>query len=52
MRRAAGCQCSSDYERLDMTAAILTERKSIAKGESAPALEAAIPVDDPVSKNN
>jgi hypothetical protein len=52
MRRAAGCQCSSDYERLDMTAAILTERKSIAKGKSAPALEAAILVDDPVSKNH
>ena len=38
--------------RLDMTAANLTERKSVAKGESAPAVEAAIPVDNPVSKNN
>ena len=34
-------------ERPDMTAAILTERKSLAKGESAPAVEAAIPVDNP-----
>ena len=38
--------------RLDMTAANLTERKSVAKGESAPVVEAAIPVDNPVSKNN
>ena len=52
MPRAEGCQCSSDYERLDMTAANLTERKSVAKGESAPVVEAAIPVDNPVSKNN
>jgi hypothetical protein len=52
MRRAAGCQCSSNYEYLDMTAADLTERKSVAKGESAPAVEAAIPVDNPVSENN
>ncbi len=52
MRRAEGCQRSSDYERLDMTAASLTERKSVAKGESAPAVEAAIAVDKPVSKNN
>ena len=37
---------------LDMTAANLTERKSVAKGESAPAVDAAIPVDNPVSKNN
>ena len=35
-----------------MTPAILTERESLAKGESAPAVEAAIPVDNPVSKNN
>jgi hypothetical protein len=35
-----------------MTAADLTERKSVAKGESAPAVEAAIPVDNPVSENN
>jgi len=35
-----------------MTAASLTERKSVPKGESAPAVEAAIPVDNPVSKNN
>jgi hypothetical protein len=52
MRRAAGCQCSSDYERLGMTAANLIERKSLAKGESAAAVEAAIPVDNPVSENN
>jgi hypothetical protein len=52
MRRAAGCQRSSDYERLDMTAVNLTERKSVAEGESAPAVEAAIPVDNPVSKGN
>ena len=52
MRRAAGCQRSSDYERPNMTAAILTERKSAARGESAPAIEAAIPVDNQVSKNN
>jgi hypothetical protein len=37
---------------LDMTAADLTERKRVAKGESAPAVDAAIPVDNPVSKNN
>jgi hypothetical protein len=43
MRRFAGCECSSDYERLDVTAAILTERKSLAGGGSAPAVEAAIP---------
>jgi len=36
---------------LDMTAVDLTERKS-AKGDSAPAVDAAIPVDNPVSKNN
>jgi hypothetical protein len=52
MRRAEGCQRSSDYGRVDMTAANLKERKSVAKGESAPAAEAAIPVDNPVSKNN
>ncbi|PYK47473.1 MAG: hypothetical protein DME51_13585 [Verrucomicrobia bacterium] len=45
-------RCSSDYECLDMTAADLTERKSVAKGGSASAVEAAIPVDNPVSKNN
>jgi hypothetical protein len=50
MWRAAGCQRSSDYDRLDMTAANLAERKSVAKGESAPAVEAAIPVDNPLSK--
>jgi len=43
MRRAEGCQRSSDYERLDMTAASLTARKSVAKGESAAAVETAIP---------
>ena len=47
MRGAAGCQRSSDYGRLDMTVAILTERKTVAKGNSAPAVEAAIPVDNP-----
>jgi hypothetical protein len=35
-----------------MTGAILIERKSVAKENSAPAVEAAIPVDNPVSKNN
>jgi hypothetical protein len=35
-----------------MSAASLTERKSVAEGESAPAVEAAIPVDNPVSENN
>ena len=38
-----GCQRSSDYERLDMTTAILAERKTVAGGDSAPAVEAAIP---------
>ena len=52
MRRAAGCQRSSDYERLDLNAAILTERKTVAKGNSAPAVEAAIFIDNPASKNN
>ena len=37
---------------LDMTAANLTERKSVAKGESAPAVETVIPVANPASKNN
>jgi hypothetical protein len=37
---------------LDMTADTLTERKSLARGDSAPAVEAAIPVDSPASKNN
>jgi len=50
MRRAEGCQRSSDHERLDMTAANSIERKSVGKGESAPAVEAAIPVDNPVSE--
>jgi hypothetical protein len=52
MRRAAGCQRSSDYQRPDMTAANLLECNSLAKEESAQAAEAAIPVDNPVSKNN
>jgi len=52
MRRAEGCERSSDYERLDMSAASLTKRKSAAKGESAPAIEAGISVDNLVSKNN
>jgi hypothetical protein len=30
-----------------MTAASLTERKSVAKGESVPAIDAAIPVANP-----
>ena len=52
MPGAEGCQRSSDYERLGMTAANLTERKSVANGVSASAVEAALPVDNPVSKNN
>jgi hypothetical protein len=52
MLHAEGCQRSSNYERLDMSAASLTERKSVAKGESAPAVEAVISVDNRVSKNN
>ncbi len=52
MRRAERCQRSKDYQFLDMTVASLTERKSVAEGESAPAAEAAIPFDNPVSKNN
>ena len=52
MRRAAGCERSSDCERLEMTADILTELKGLARGDSAPTVEAAIPVDNPVSKNN
>ena len=35
-----------------MTAGILTERKSLARGDSARTVEAAISVDNPVSKNN
>jgi hypothetical protein len=35
-----------------MTAGILTEGKNLARGDSAPAVEAAISVDNPVSKNN
>jgi hypothetical protein len=35
-----------------MSAASLTERKSVAKGDSAPTVEDAILVDSPVSKNN
>jgi hypothetical protein len=52
MRRAESCQCSSDYERLGMTVANLTERESLAKGESVPDGEAAIPVDKQVLKNH
>jgi len=52
MRRAEGCQRSSDYERLDMTADSLTERKSVPKRESARAVDAASLIDNPVSKNN
>ena len=36
----------------EMTAGILTKRKSLARGDNAPTVEAAIPVDNPVSKNN
>ena len=36
----------------EMTAGILTKRKSLARGGSAATVEAAIPVDNPVSKNN
>ena len=35
-----------------MTASTLTERKSLARGDIAPAVEAAIRVDNTVSKNN
>jgi hypothetical protein len=35
-----------------MTAGIFTERKNLARGDSASTVEAAIPVDNPVSKNN
>ena len=37
---------------LNMAAANLTERNSVAKGGSASAVEAAISVDNPVSRNN
>ncbi len=36
----------------EMTAGILTEGKNLAREDSAPTVEAAIPVDNPVSKNN
>ena len=35
-----------------MSAGILTERKNLARGDSAPTVEDAILVDNPVSKNN
>jgi hypothetical protein len=35
-----------------MTAGTLTERKSLAGGDSAPTVEAAIPVGNPAYKNN
>jgi hypothetical protein len=35
-----------------MSAGILTESKSLTRGDSAPTVEDAIPVDNPVSKNN
>jgi hypothetical protein len=38
--------------RAEMSAGILTERKSLARGDSASAVEVAIPTDNPVSKNN
>ena len=37
---------------LEMTAGTLTEHKSLARGDSAATIEAAILVDNPVSKNN
>jgi hypothetical protein len=42
------------FQRLpcEMTAGILTKRKSLARADSAPTVEAAIPVDNPVSRNN
>ena len=43
MQHLSRSQIFKDYERLDMTAANLIERKSLAKGESAPAVETAIP---------
>jgi hypothetical protein len=43
MRRSQGCQRSSDYERLDMTAGGLAASKTVVKGESALAVETAIP---------
>jgi hypothetical protein len=52
LRGAAGCQRSSDYQCLDMTAPIPTERKSFANGERPPAVQAVIPVDNLASKNN
>ena len=36
----------------EMTSGILTERKSLARGDIAATVEAAIPVDNPVSKNS
>ena len=36
----------------EMTAGILTKRKNLARGGSVPTVEAAIPVDNPVPKNN
>ena len=36
----------------ETTAGILTKRKNLARGDSAPTVEAAILVDNPVSKNN
>ena len=52
MRRPEGRQCSSDYKRLDMTAADLIERKGVPKGRSASVGETAIPVVNPLSENN
>ncbi len=36
----------------ETTAGILTEGQSLARGDRAPTVEAAIPVHNPVSKNN
>jgi hypothetical protein len=36
----------------ELTAGILTERKNRARRDSVPTVKAAIPVDNPVSKNN
>ena len=36
----------------EMTAGILAERTNLARGDSAPTVGAAVPIDNPVSKNN
>jgi hypothetical protein len=52
MRRAAGCQHSSNYERLDMTADSLTARKTVVKERALPLSKPQSHVDNRVSKNN